>query len=188
MRYLINILIIFLLLSTPSYLLAKTTREQITIKRQEFKTRALEIRDKNKQEIVKRIDNRITTLNKKHTERFTKLLDKLSSILDRIEVKSTELENEEVNVSEVDVLVQIARDAIEVAQNEVESQASKDYVIELDSESNLGQVVSAAFNEFKDDMAVVRDSVKVARDAVHEAAIAIKELIRISNAEDGSAE
>ena len=166
----------------------QNVKERVTIKREEFKEKLQDLKDKKKKGIVERVDNKITTLNKKHTNRFNKLLKKLSSILDRIESKVDELEGEGTDVSTVGVEVQIARDAIGVAQREITEQAGKDYVIEINTESNLGEVVSSAFKEFRDNMKVLQDSVKVARDAVHEAAKTLKDLIKSSNTTDESAE
>lgn len=157
-------------------------------KRQEYKQRLSEIRDKKKSAILERIDNKITTLNKKHTDRFNKLLEKLTSILSRIEAKADELETDRVNVSTVDVAVQNAKDAIAVAQREITEQSEKDYVIELDEENNLGSVVSSALNEFRKDMAIIRDSVKVSRDVVFEAAKTLREVIKNSNLDNGTDE
>ncbi|OGK30929.1 hypothetical protein A3F29_02985 [Candidatus Roizmanbacteria bacterium RIFCSPHIGHO2_12_FULL_33_9] len=209
MKRIIYILIVFLLLFSPAHLIAQNNKnikqrtterrteiqekrledkEQFALQRVEFKSRVSEIRDKNKRAIVERIDNKITTLNKKHTDRFANLLEKLSSILDRIELKTAELDENDIEVSSVNVLVQIARDAIEVAQTEVEEQAGKDYVFEIGDESTLGQVISSAFSEFRKDMKTLLDSVKVAKEAVHESAVALKDLIISSSIEDGSAE
>jgi len=215
-RRITYILIIFLLLSYPAYIKAQDddnsssktgvirmekinrlevlkqkrqeAKEKFATKREEFKTKLLEIKNKNKQLIVERIDKRITALNKKHTDRFNSLLEKLSSILDRIETKSSELESGGVNVTTLSVAIQNARDAIDVAQTEVESQAGKDYIIVINTESNLGEVVSSAFKEFRDDMKALQDSVKVARDAVKNAANTLKDLIKSSNTTDESAE
>ncbi|MEX1052769.1 MAG: hypothetical protein WEC80_02890 [Patescibacteria group bacterium] len=212
-RKLFLTLIILLLISTPSFSFAQNREDRVQIlrdkaaerksiieekrtdakerfasKREEFKEKALQIRDEKKQEIVQRVDSRITTLNQKHTDRFSDLLDKLSSILDRIEARALDLEDRGANTSEVDVAVQTARDAIGVAEGEVVEQAGKDYIIEIGSDSNLGTVVSSAFNEFKNDMQTLQASVKVVRDAVHEAAVALKEVISNLNTENGSAE
>jgi len=163
-------------------------REKFSEEREDFEDRLTEIKDKKKQAIVERVDSKITTLNNKHTDRFNALLEKLSSILDRIESKADELEGEGANISSVDVAVQIARDAIAAAQREITEQAGKDYIIVIDSESNLGNVVSSAFKEFREDMEALKDSIKVARDAVHEAAKTLKDLIKSSNTTDESAE
>lgn len=163
-------------------------KERNITKRQEYKQRLSEIRDKKKAAILERIDNKITTLNKKHTDRFNKLLEKLTSILSRIETKADDIKTDGVNVSTVDVAVQNAKDAIAVAQREITEQSGKDYVIEIDEENNLGSVVSSALNEFRKDMAIIRDSVKVARDAVFEAAKTLREVVKNSNLDNGAEE
>jgi len=161
-------------------------KERNTTKRQEYKQRLSEIRDKKKSAILERIDNKITTLNKKHTDRFNKLLEKLTSILSRIEAKADDIETDGVNVSTVDVAVQNAKDAIAIAQREITEQSEKENVIEIDEENNLGSVVSSALNEFRKDMAIIRDSVKVVRDAVFEAAKTLREVIKSSNLDNGT--
>ena len=200
------LLIIFSLFLLPTFIIAQTEdeiedinvtqvqkrniksqiKERNTTKRQEYKQRLSEIRDKKKSAILERIDNKITTLNKKHTDRFNKLLEKLTSILSRIEAKADDIETDGVNVSTVDVAVQNAKDAIAIAQREITEQTGKDYVIEIDEENNLGSVVSSALNEFRKDMAIIRDSVKVVRDAVFEAAKTLREVIKSSNLDNGT--
>ena len=200
------LLIIFSLFLLPTFIIAQTEdeiedinvtqvqkrniksqiKERNTTKRQEYKQRLSEIRDKKKSAILERIDNKITTLNKKHTDRFNKLLEKLTSILSRIEAKADDIETDGVNVSTVDVAVQNAKDAIAIAQREITEQSEKEYVIEIDEENNLGSVVSSALNEFRKDMAIIRDSVKVVRDAVFEAAKTLREVIKSSNLDNGT--
>ena len=166
----------------------QNVKERKITNREEFKTRIAKIKDTRKQAIVEKIDNQIAVLNKKHTDRFNKLLEKLTSILSRIETKTDELETDGVNVSTVDVAVQIARDAISVAQREILDQAGKDYVIEIDTESNLREVVSSGFKEFRGDMEILRDSIKVVRDAVYEAAKTLREVVKNSNLDNGTEE
>jgi len=166
----------------------QNVKERKITNREEFKTRIAKIKDTKKQAIVEKIDNQIAVLNKKHTDRFNKLLEKLTSILSRIETKTDELETDGVNVSTVDVAVQIARDAISVAQREILDQAGKDYVIEIDTESNLREVVSSGFKEFRGDMEILRDSIKVVRDAVYEAAKTLREVVKNSNLDNGTEE
>ncbi len=200
------LLIIFSLFLLPTFIIAQTEdeiedinvtqvqkrniksqiKERNITKRQEYKQRLSEIRDKKKSAILERIDNKITTLNKKHTDRFNKLLEKLTSILSRIEAKADDIETDGVNVSTVDVAVQNAKDAIAIAQREITEQSEKEYVIEIDEENNLGSVVSSALNEFRKDMAIIRDSVKVVRDAVFEAAKTLREVIKSSNLDNGT--
>ena len=200
------LLIIFSLFLLPTFIIAQTEdeiedinvtqvqkrniksqiKERNTTKRQEYKQRLSEIRDKKKSAILERIDNKITTLNKKHTDRFNKLLEKLTSILSRIEAKADDIETDGVNVSTVDVAVQNAKDAIAIAQREITEQSEKENVIEIDEENNLGSVVSSALNEFRKDMAIIRDSVKVVRDAVFEAAKTLREVIKSSNLDNGT--
>src|SRR3990167_4664409 len=166
----------------------QNVKERKITNREEFKTRIAKIKDTKKQAIVEKIDNQIAVLNKKHTDRFNKLLEKLTSILSRIETKTDELETDGVNVSTVDVAVQIARDAISVAQREILDQAGKDYVIEIDTESNLREVVYSGFKEFRGDMEILRDSIKVVRDAVYEAAKTLREVVKNSNLDNGTEE
>lgn len=163
-------------------------KEKFAIKREEFKNQLEEIKDNKKKIIVERVDNKITTLNKKHTDRFNTLLEKLKTILERISSKAEELKLKGVNVSSVDINTQKAYELISSAQSKITEQAGKDYVIEIDTESNLGEVVSASFKEFRADMETLRDSIKIARDAVQEAAKILKDLINSSNISDESTE
>ncbi|MFH1827561.1 MAG: hypothetical protein ABH812_04035 [bacterium] len=166
----------------------KTRKEEMKQKKEEFKNKIKEIKDNKKKTIVERVDNKISSLNKKHTDRFTKLVDKLNSILLRVEDKKDELKAKGIDVVNLEPLIQTAKDSISNAEKEISAQMEKDYVVEIDIENNLGSVVSTTFKEFKDDISQVHDSIKTAKEAVQESANALKELIVSSTLNDGSTE
>jgi hypothetical protein len=146
--------------------------------REEFKEKLKALKDEKKQTIVERIDNKITNLNKLHTDRFNNILERLGNILDRIQEKVNTLEAQEKDVSSLNSLIDISITKISEAQTAVNEQAAKDYIINIQSEQNLGQTISAVHLEFKNDIKSVRDLVKDARRSVLDLILELKDFIK----------
>jgi uncharacterized coiled-coil DUF342 family protein len=164
----------------------KEAVEKFKVKREEFKEKIKGIRDKRKQVIVQRVDNKISNLNKLHTERFNNILERLSNVFDKIQARIDSLSAKGKDVSSVTSLIEIARNKISTAQTAVNEQAARDYIIELGDEEKLGEVVSTAHIEFKEDIKSVRDTVKDARKATLDVILELKDLVKNLNTEGGT--
>lgn len=122
----------------------------IQTKREEFKTRMQTIKDQKKKAVVERIDTKLSTINEKHTNRFTEVLGNLQLILDKVTDKDTAA----------------AQTAIDTARKAVETQAEKTYTIIITDEVNLKQNVGATTSQLRQDLTATHKAVIDARHAV----------------------
>lgn len=136
---------------------AQQTWEQ---KREQFQERLQFIQDERKQETTQRLQNRLETNHKTWVENWSIVLDRLSQILDRVELRE--------DADAVSGAIAEARAQIQSAQDLLEAQSDNVYIFEIDSEENLGQSVSATILEMRADMQETRNAVLAAKQAVRE--------------------
>lgn len=136
---------------------AQQTWEQ---KREQFQERLQLIQDERKQETTQRLQNRLETNHKRWVNNWSIVLDRLSQILDRVELRE--------DADAVSELIAEARAQIQSAQDLLEAQSDNVYVIEIESEETLGQSVSATISDMRSDMEEARAAVLAAKEAVRE--------------------
>lgn len=145
-------------------------KEKFEMQREEFKTKILEIKDQRTKEVVERVDGRLNTVNANRTAALTKHLDRMSSILVRIENRVAKKRSDGVDTSAVDKAVVEAQSAIDTAKEAVTSQASKEYIVTITDETKLKIDVKSAFDQFKSDMEATLLTIKQAKEALTAAA------------------
>jgi len=128
--------------------------------REQFRERLQLISSERKQEVAQNLQSRIETNHQKWVEHWSIVLDRLSQILDKAEARD--------DAQEASTLIASARAQIAVAQDLLEAQSDNVYVIEIESEENLGQNVSSALSDMRLDMTSVLDSLTLAKEAVRE--------------------
>jgi len=161
--------------------------ERVKTARENFQEKLSQITDEGKKNAVERINNALSTINTNKTDRWASALEKLSDILERIKNKVSDAEANGADVSAINELITTAEGAIASATNAVETQAGKEYVIEITDEETLGQSVRTVVQQFKQDLRTVHAEVIKARDAVRQAARALVSLNTTSNESSGSA-
>jgi len=129
-------------------------------RREQLRERLMLINDEHKQQAVANIQDRIETNHQKWVEHWSIALDRLSQILDKVEARD--------DVEEVSTLVASARTQIAIAQDLLEAQSDNVYVIEIESEENLGENVSTTISLMRLDMEPVHEQIVAARQAVGE--------------------
>lgn len=150
-------------------------RVRLQQEREDFKQKVAQIRDQNRQRLVTNIDERIQTVNKKWTDHWSTALDRLDTILGKIE---TRLQNYGGDTSEIDSAITDAKDAIATARDAVDTQAQKDYVLQITDESTLGSGMRTLISQFHDDLKTTRETVSTAWQAVHDVFVAV---MRVTN-------
>ncbi len=143
-----------------------TSDALISSRREEFKKKVKGFIDEKKKSIVENLDSRINDMNKNRTAHFSEIIEKLTSILDKIEVKAKEMQAKGVDISRLSSAISDARSAINEASVAIETQAGKNYVINISTETNVKNDVSTTIQLLKTDMQVVMDAVKKAKDSV----------------------
>ncbi|MBI2064794.1 MAG: hypothetical protein HYT62_01930 [Candidatus Yanofskybacteria bacterium] len=145
-------------------------KDRIENKREELKKRLEKIKDNRKKQVVEKIDKNLDSLNEKITDRLLENLKKLEDILVRIGERTDVAEGRGVDVSSVDSAVVAAQAAIGDVKTAVEVQATKTYSLAISTEDKLKTDVGKTRRLLQEDLKVVSEKVKVARNAVHEAA------------------
>lgn len=151
-------------------------RDEMKIKRDEFKTRLLTIRDEVKRKVIERIDIKMDNTNKKVTSRFSTILDKLQSILNRLIGKAQETKLEGKDTADLDSAIGTAQAAIDNAKAAVSSQSANMYVIEIASESALKTDVGTTVSQLRADLKDVHKIVIEAKQAVQQVVMEMAKL------------
>lgn len=143
-------------------------REQV---RENLKERQEELSGRlarDKQEIAVRMAAKINALNQRLTSHYTRHLQRLSDILDKIAARAERVANTGADVEPVTEQIAEAREHIATAQEQVDVQAKKVYEINLAEAEQFGQAVRTVWQQFTSDHQQLRQGVlQVARQAVH---------------------
>lgn len=134
------------------------TRAMVQAKKDEFKARIQTIKDQKKKAIVERIDAKLSEVNKKHTDRFSEVLTKLQTHLDKI--------SETAKDKKVLADVAIAQTAIDGAKTAVANQAAKTYTIQITEETALRLNVGTTTSQLRQDLMATYKLVVDAKKAV----------------------
>lgn len=141
-----------------------------------FKERVAVMRDERKKTLIQKIEEKLANINKRRTEHFLKVLTRLEEILGKIEDRAGELKSRGVDVAAVESAVSSAGSTINTARAAVEVQAAKIYEATVNSETTAKNDVGVVMKGLEADLKAVQTIVKSARDAVHQAALALKGL------------
>jgi len=172
----LSLLLVFI---SPSFALAQTStqnqslrndlREARTSARVAFRAKLAQIKDTRKQALVDKIDTHIQEINTRRTTQMSEALIRLTAILDRINTKAT------ASTSQTSLdLITDARTKIVTANTAVDAQKDKDYVVQITTDSLLGQAVKTAFQSFSSDINTTHQTVVDARLSVIESIKAIE--------------
>jgi hypothetical protein len=142
--------------------------------RENMRERLAAWKDKTKAEIAERIQDNLNALNARLTAHFDAQLDKMVSLMVRIEAGDTD------NSGDADI--EAANDAIVDAQEANDDQADNTYEVNVSTEANARVDVGAARKELHDDLKAVWDKVIAAREAVRKAATHVDKPAASANA------
>lgn len=158
----------------------ETASHSAVLKRNQFKKNIKLFRDQAKAEIAQRIDGKILSVNLERTNKLADALDKLQSVLDRIEQKGQDAKAQGKDTSVLDAAIVNAKTAIASAQALVLSQAGKQYVINATGEATLKSEVGSIVRSFRTDLAGVHKSVVDAKHSVKKAASELARIVNLS--------
>jgi hypothetical protein len=159
----------------------RLAQQKNSVAREQFSRSVASITNEAKKNAVERINTALQTINEKKTNAWVNVLDRLSAILDRIKTKLVDLETDGVDTSSAMALVTSAENALASAIVAVETQAGKTYILEIEDEQTLGQVVRPVVQQFKTDLRTTLSSIQSARDAVRQAARGLAQVNSSSN-------
>ena len=133
------------------------TKLMIAAKRDEFKARMQIIKDEKKKMLIERIDAKLFAVNKKHTARFSEVLDRIQRFLDKIKQSTTDTK----------ILDDAAaQTVIDTAKAAVEAQAAKTYTMSITDDSTLKLNAGTTVSQLRQDLMAVHKLVIDAKQAV----------------------
>lgn len=126
-----------------------------------------QMRDARKKLVVERVQERLNNVNERRTEHFLNVLERLSTILDKIESRTEKAKTEGKEVAAIESAITSARTAILTAQSAVGAQKAKTYEITVTDDRTAKGEVEATVKQLHADLKSVYDTVVAARQAVH---------------------
>ncbi len=138
--------------------------------RNAFKAKLQGIKDTKKQKTVENIDSRINEINKKRTEMMGEKLTRMTSILEKITSKAAALKAEGKSTASLEADIATATTIVEAAKTAVATQAAKDYVVDVTTETALKTDAQKAVKAFVTDIKATMTQVTAAQKAVAKAA------------------
>lgn len=158
-------------------------RTKLEEKKTALKEKLTAIKDEKKKQIVERVAEKFTAVNEKITEHFGKAVDKMESLLRRIENRANALEDGGANTQVARDAIAKAFTAIEEARVAIRDQAGKTYAVSdiLESEETLKGDVSELRQMLNGDLAGVREKLTRVKEAIREAVQALGTVKKIEN-------
>lgn len=151
-------------------------------RRVELKDKISKLRDEKKKQIATRLDKQLAHLNAKWTDHFNNVLNRLSEILSKVELRANKAETNGKDITAVKTAITNAKTAIATARAAVEAQAKKTYITTFSSEKELGAAFKAVREQLHKDLFGLRDgAMKSAREAVQSAHQALKGVPKVDD-------
>lgn len=134
--------------------------EEIEAKKQQFEEKVMQMTEERYKQAATNISERVNTVNQNMTNSYFNYLDAIEMVLDKIEARAQIVGD--ATGSDMSAFLEEIASAniyIEQAREAVIAQKSKEYVAEIDSETTLGDDMSAVMQELRSDHASLRDNV-----------------------------
>lgn len=145
-------------------------REEIKTKvkemREDVKAKVTAMRDAKKKQVVERVQENFGNVNKRRTEHFQIVLDRLSTVLDKIVSRTEKAKAEGKNVTNIETAITTARTAITTAESAINVQKEKIYQVTVTDDTTARNEVGAVVKQLESDLQAVQRTVQAARDAV----------------------
>lgn len=134
------------------------------------KTLESKISDPKRIEIALRISGNFNNLNRKVTDKYLEVLNKLETILNEISDRADLLEKNGKNISDIKTAIANERELIEISRLAVKTQALKIYSVNVGSDASLKNDFGAVRQTLQTDLEKVRETVKTAHLSLKNAA------------------
>lgn len=144
----------------------KEAQSHIQLKREEFKNQLTKIKEERKKQLLQRIQDKTAQVNSRRTDFMSAVLEKLSSILARLEERVDNAKAEGKNTTLAENAIAAAKQKIEVAKSALELQAGKAYSLDILTEGALKATVGQTVSLLESDLKSVHAAVVTAKQAV----------------------
>ncbi|OGY61200.1 MAG: hypothetical protein A3F99_02860 [Candidatus Colwellbacteria bacterium RIFCSPLOWO2_12_FULL_43_11] len=152
---------------------------EIQDKREALRAQLQKVKDERRREVVERIDVRLDELNARMLDHFSNVLDRLEDVLERIASRADKAEGRGLDVSTVRTAITDALSSITSARSAVQVQAGNTCIVTVTTENNLRVDIGKARKCLHDNLTVVREAVKAAKEAVRKAATTLAQIPRV---------
>ncbi|MDD3662490.1 MAG: hypothetical protein PHT84_01345 [Candidatus Pacebacteria bacterium] len=160
-------------------------RETLIKNREDLKLKLQTIKDENKQSAILNINDNISKINERATNRLSNLINTIEEILGRIENRMNTLSEQGLDISLLEDSVNEAKMKIIEAKNSTEIQAGKIYNIEITDESNLREEIKNIRDTLQNDLKNLQNKVKEAHSYTKISAQKLVEIVNIQDDKEG---
>lgn len=144
-------------------------QEKMATREAALKTRLAAFKDKEKAQVVETINKNLNSINQKITAQLLKHLQKMTSILTKLEARVNSAKPDVKDVAAAREAIADARAAIDTATLAVGAQAEIDYTIKISAETRAKTDVQKVREKLHNDLVALRQLVIEAKQAVAEA-------------------
>lgn len=146
----------------------EAAKERVIQNRVRLQNQLQLIQDENKRRVVANIAERIENRNEYWVMHWNNVLERLSSILAKIEDRADRAQQAGLETADLTQTIRSAQTAIADAQTAVNNQASKVYSINITDETTLREDVQEVIDQYKADLETVQSAIRAARAAVQD--------------------
>lgn len=144
-------------------------KERMATREAALKAKLQNFKDRKKASASARINDNLGRINAKQTSQMLNHLEKMSSMLDKLEARVNQGTPDIKNTAEAKVAIDSSRAFIASATSSVKAQAGKDYTIEITLESKIRQDAQKQREQLHADLKAARKIVIDAKQSVSNA-------------------
>jgi hypothetical protein len=152
-------------------------KANVQARREEIKANIQAMRDARKQKVVERVQERLGNVNDLRTEHFNRVLERLSTVLDKIASRTEKAKADGKNVASIESAIASARTAIATAQAAVDAQKARAYQITVTDDNTAKGEVETVIKQLHTDLRATQDAVAAARQTVQNVFQQIKTVV-----------
>ncbi len=144
---------------------------------EELKEKWNSIENEEKRTVLAKIEELMHIININRTDHYTNVLARLGEILEKIQTRAERAKAEGKDVRTVLEAIETSTSSINIARNGVESQKSRTYTVNIEDEATAKNDAGELVKQLQTDLKATREMVVMARKAVFDAFLALKDSI-----------
>jgi len=141
-------------------------KEQRVEQKEELKTKLDGFKNQKKAEIAERVSTNLNKINDNQVDAMTKHLGRLQEFLNKLSLRVATAKTNGKDVTGTESAIASAQSAIDAAKAAVEAQAGKDYTLVVGDEATVRADAQAKREALMNDLKIVHEKIKNAKDAV----------------------
>ncbi len=141
-------------------------KEKVASREAALQAKLQAFKDKRKAEVTEKVSTNLNRVNQRQTEQMLNHLDKMSSILNRLESRVNNPTADIKDVNAAKDAISKSREMIASASTAATTQAAKDYTIQVTSESKVKTDAKSQRDQLHKDLKAVRQLVIEAKQSV----------------------